>query len=361
MKKLDQEMRSSNGAGGGFDMGPRSLGLFSLLLLLAISFAILISSHAARPPDPAGRVREFEFVYRAALKGLPAEAGRVEVWIPFPQSDANQEVSGVEIASDYRHELRRDPEYGNALLYFSAVKPAKRDATFNLKFKVKRREHLRSDIAQARTDADSRRDPLLKRFLLPDRLVPIDGRIVQLAAEAARGKESALEKARAIYDFTASNIKYDKSGTGWGRGDIYYACDLKRGNCSDFHAVFIGFCRALGIPARFEIGFPLPAARGEGEIPGYHCWAQFYLDGYGWIPVDCSEASKNPDKRDYFFGAHDENRVLFTIGRDILLDPPQKGARLNFFIYPYVEVDGEPFDGIEKKFYFRDLTPPVAF
>ena len=178
-----------------------------------------------------------------------------------------------------------------------------------------------------------------------------------MALEVTRGKTSDLDKARAVYDYAADNLKYDKSGTGWGRGDIYYACDIKRGNCTDFHAVFTGFTRAVGIPARFEIGFPLPPDRREGEIAGYHCWAEFYLQGYGWVPLDASEGGKNPDRRSYFFGAHDEHRVLFTIGRDIRLSPAQKGEPLNFFVYPYVEVDGRAFEKVQKKFYFRDVKP----
>jgi len=55
--------------------------------------------------------------------------------------------------------------------------------------------------------------------------------------------------------------------------------------------------------------------------------AEFYVEPYGWIPVDASEAWKHPDKKDYFFGAHDDNRLQFTVGRDIRLDPPQQAIR----------------------------------
>src|SRR5260370_27376096 len=92
--------------------------------------------------------------------------------------------------------------------------------------------------------------------------------------------------------------------------------------------------RAAGIPARFEIGFPLPADQHAGTIPGYHCWAQFYVDRYGWIPVDASEAWKHPEKKDYFFGAHDDNPLQFSVGRHIRLDPPQQGDPLNHVISP---------------------------
>jgi transglutaminase-like putative cysteine protease len=200
-----------------------------------------------------------------------------------------------------------------------------------------------------------RRDPKLRRWLEPDRLVPIGGAIRELAEDVTRARTTPLARARAIYDYSVSTLKYDKSGTGWGRGDIYYACDVKRGNCTDFHSVFTGFARALGIPARFEIGFPLPADRSEGEIAGYHCWAQFWLDGFGWVPVDASEANKNPSRREYFFGAHDEHRVLLTTGRDIRLEPPQKGAPLNYFIYPYAEIDGKQAANVGKRFSFKDV------
>jgi transglutaminase-like putative cysteine protease len=251
--------------------------------------------------------------------------------------------------------LTRDPEYGNQILYIRVEAPTDPFLRVEMRFRVQRREYIRRPEAVRTASLVEGSDPLLTRWLQPDRLVPIEGWVRERALEVTRDARTDLEKARAIYEWTVSNIRYDKSGTGWGRGDIYYACHVKRGNCTDFHAAFIGFARAVGIPARFEIGFPLPPERGQGEISGYHCWAQFYLKGYGWVPVDASEAGKTPALRDYFFGAHDENRVLFTIGRDIRLEPPQQGEPLNYFIYPYVEVDGRPFPNVEKRFYFRDL------
>jgi transglutaminase-like putative cysteine protease len=177
--------------------------------------------------------------------------------------------------------------------------------------------------------------------------------IAELSAQETHGVQDPLAKARAIYNYVVGTMRYDKSGNGWGNGDAIWACTAKRGNCTDFHSLFIGMMRAAGIPARFEIGFPLPPDQHDGAIPGYHCWAQFYVEPYGWIPVDASEAWKHPDKKDYFFGAHDYNRLQFSVGRDIRLNPPQQGDPLNYFIYPYAELDGKPF-AVESKFSFRD-------
>jgi len=226
-----------------------------------------------------------------------------------------------------------------------------------MRFRVVRREH-RIPLGSVPSTVQpinltTKRD--VTRFLTPDRLVPITDAIASLSERETQGLRTPLQKACAIYDYVTTVMRYDKSGEGWGRGDALFACDSKRGNCTDFHSLLIGMMRAAGIPARFEIGFPLPPDKTEGPVAGYHCWAQFYLDSVGWIPVDSSEAWKNPAKRDYFFGAHDENRVLFTVGRDIRLNPPQDGQPLNFFIYPYVEVGGKRFDGVKYQFAFRDL------
>ena len=47
--------------------------------------------------------------------------------------------------------------------------------------------------------------------------------------------------------------------------------------------------RVSGIPAKFVVGFPL-SKLSEGPVLGYHCWAEFYDEQIGWVPVDISEA-----------------------------------------------------------------------
>jgi hypothetical protein len=78
------------------------------------------------------------------------------------------------------------------------------------------------------------------------------------------------------------------------------------------------------------------------------------VNGVGWIPVDASEGWKNKEKRDYYFGATDQNRVMFSMGRDIRLKPLQKGEPLNYFVYPYAELDGKPFSDLKNEYTFRD-------
>ena len=118
--------------------------------------------------------------------------------------------------------------------------------------------------------------------------------------------------------------------------------------------------RSKKIPARFEMGLSVPEGQSAGQIAGYHCWAEFYTRERGWFPVDISEAWKHPEKKDYFFGAHDANRVEFTLGRDLELSPKQDGKPLNYFVYPYVEVTGKEYPNVSTAFSFADVDAAMA-
>lgn len=332
--------------------------LFSSVLLGWVLSGCRSSSAdiAAGAVHRAGTDRTFEFTYVARVPALP-KAKQLRVWIPIPQADDHQDIEQLRIESPAPYEMHRGGEYGNRYVYLEVNAGAVAGPVeIRMSFVAKRREHKVTlpPAPQVGLSASWMDDARLERFLQPDRLVPLDGVIAALAGQEVDRNGSALEKARQVYDYVVRTMRYDKSGEGWGRGDAVFACDSKRGNCTDFHSVLIGMLRVAGVPARFEIGFPLPADKVEGEIPGYHCWASFYVEGLGWVPVDASEAWKQPEKRDYFFGAHDEHRVLFTLGRDITLEPQQAGEPLNYFIYPHVEADGKKVE-VETKFFFRDV------
>jgi len=338
----------------------RWLPLF-LLLLVGFSVAGTAASDDHGTADNSSSqaaTRSFEFTYQVHFPATENPAGPVRLWIPLPQTDGYQDVSSLRIDSPVSYSQGRDSEYKNTFAEFNPT-PQQAATGFDvtLHFTATRHEHK---VALIRAGANNASvppsDPMFARYLQPDKLVPLNGTIAELAKEHTVGDTTQIEKARHIYEYVVSTMRYDKTGEGWGRGDAVWACTAKRGNCTDFHSLFIGMMRSSGIPARFEIGFPIPEGKTEGDIAGYHCWAEFYLNGVGWVPVDASEAWKNPAKHDYFFGAHDVNRVFFTYGRDIRLSPDQKGDPLNYFIYPYAEINGQPVKNLQTHFSFHDVA-----
>jgi transglutaminase-like putative cysteine protease len=336
---------------------PNRANFASIILAAALAIAGALAALAAAPAPAPDKVRDIVFTYHTVITVTDTRAHRVAAWIPLPREGAFQSVSGLAVESPVAHtRIVKQSNGGNRVLYLEAVAPIPASIPVTVRFRVHRVEES-ADLAKARRDVAEPTDGGFGAFLRPYRLVPTGGRIAQVSATVGDTGASPYEQAHAIYQYVIANMKYDKSGTGWGRGDAIYACDVKKGNCTDFHSLFIALARSRGIPARFTIGFPLGDTK-SGAIPGYHCWAEFYAGGQ-WVPVDASEAWKHPDRHDYYFGHLDADRVAFTWGRDLVLKPRQAGAPLNYLIYPYVEIDGKavgPAD-VKNRFEYADVAP----
>jgi uncharacterized protein (TIGR03000 family) len=302
----------------------------------------------AKPKTEASqpKTRTFLFTYSATVTGLPA-GKTARVWLPVPPSNTEQEVEIVSKNVPPGGKIAKEDKHGNEILSVEAKADKDGQLPLELTYRVTRKEVLGGHKGK-KIDPDQ-----VAMYLEPNAKVPVGGKSLELIKDKKLPSDQ-LETARVLYEVVNGHMRYSKEGTSWGQGDSDWACTSGYGNCTDFHSLFMSLARAQNIPAKFEIGFPLPVKRGAGEIPGYHCWAYFRPSGHGWIPVDISEANKNPNLKDYYFGNLSEDRVTFSTGRDLELVPKQAGKPLNFFIYPYVEVDGKPYDKVQKKFSFKD-------
>ena len=299
------------------------------LTLVALIMAAIVPFASA---DDASRT--FDATYTATISNIPADAGVLNVWIPIPTSRAEQVISDVTIDSPYTWTRMREKEFGNEYIVGKIPAPQTGELTVKVNFHATRKSVAYQSIANV---TPSKRE--IARALRADRLVTLSPRVRKIADEVTAGKTSTTDQAQALYQYVVTTMKYDKTIPGWGNGDTERACDIKAGNCTDFHSMFMSLARAKSIPTRFLIGFPLPKT--SGKAPGYHCWAEFY-DGKSWVPVDASEASKSSDPavRTFLFGNLGADRVEFTRGRDLTLDPPTSEP-VNYFLHPRAEAKGK--------------------
>ncbi len=252
------------------------------------------------------------------------------MWLPLPETDKFQTVEVLSIKAPGRQRVLYDSDRKNRILFLEL---AKEDSKKNIeiKFRVTRLEKSVYDAIEKSTDS----------FLNSDRLTPVNDKFRAIAQDVVKDKKQVLVRARALYDHVIDNMRYQKYGDGWGKGDAVYACDVKTGNCTDFHSYFIALARSVGIPARFFIGAGIPSERDDGGIDGYHCWAEFHADGKWW-PVDISEGDKYSNLATYYFGHNPANRFEMSRGRDIVVDPLPASGPINFLAYPVLEVEGKP-------------------
>ena len=324
--------------------------LFTLLAMVSSTMLCGLSDAQEATKDKT-KTRAFELAYAATIEGVPKDA-TVRVWFPVAKSNKWQEVKVKSSEFPNKHSVAEDASFGNKIGYFKVENPTK-PVSFQLTYDVVRKETTTQVAKTKLTDQQK------TVFLQKNKFVPTSGKPTELLKDQ-KLPEDRLAAGRTLYDLVGQHMKYDKSIAGYGKGDVLRACDVGAGNCTDFHSLFISLARNQKIPSRFEIGFPLPASAvgksGSGEIKGYHCWAWFHSPDNGWVPVDISEADKDPSNRDYFFGNLTADRVAFSTGRDIKLVPESKSEPLNYFIYPHVEVDGKvwPKEKVVTKFGYKN-------
>ena len=268
----------------------------------------------------------FEFTYRAMLPEIDGDA---RCWLPLADTDAFQTVTVKSINVPGAQTTLTDRAHGNRVLMLDLT-PEDSGRILEIVYDVVRQE--KNAYAGDPEEAE--------QYLQPERMVPSDPTIRALAEQAVEGRTSDLMRARALYDHVMEQMQYKKFGEGWGKGDAVFACSSLYGNCTDYHAYFIGLARSVGIPARFAIGASIPSSRNNGGTEGYHCWAEFYAEGKWW-PVDISEADKFSALSMYYFGHHPANRFEFSHGRDLVVEPAPASGPINFLAYPLLEVDGK--------------------
>jgi transglutaminase-like putative cysteine protease len=152
------------------------------------------------------------------------------------------------------------------------------------------------------------------------------------------------------------------------------------GKCGDLNAMFVGLCRSVGIPARDVYGIRVAksnhgyaslGANAEVISRAQHCRAEFYVQGYGWIPADPADVRKvvleeppgnlavNDPKvekmRKMLFGAWEMNWMAYSYAHDVQL-PGSKGPKLPYFMYPNGETAEGRLDSLDPDAFKYQLT-----
>lgn len=111
--------------------------------------------------------------------------------------------------------------------------------------------------------------------------------------EESRG--DIIGYARLCYHYVAENFDYLNANTG-----LHPLSKLLAdggGDCGNLSTLFVTLLRQKGIPARHIV-----TVRPDGS---FHVWADFYLEKYGWIPVDVTAKHDNPQGNFFGFCAGD--------------------------------------------------------
>ena len=300
--------------------------------------------------------------------------GVSRAWIPLPlvgDTDWHKTIGSAWSGNAARAEVLRDGKYGISMLYAewrdSAALPAI-EVTSRFMTRERAVDFSRPDAAVADLSAADR-----AFFTAPTDLIPTDGIVRKTAQKIAGGAKSDIEKARTLYEWVVDNTFRDPKTRGCGWGDIKSMLETGHlgGKCGDLNALFVGFARSLGVPARDVYGVRVASSdhgyRSLGigtpnATRAQHCRAEFFARGHGWVPVDPGDVrkvvleeppgnlplkdAKVEAARKRLFGGWEMNWLAYNMGHDVKL-PHSSGPKLPYLMYVNAETGGEMLDQLD--------------
>ena len=333
------------------------------LFLLLCGLAAPNGTLPARALESTAGTRSATYQVRHALtvKDIPSGSKSVRVWFWLPDDDECQDVLELVLENPppgYR--ITRDAANGHRYLYAELNNPASGSFQLSTRFTLRRRAvALTLDPAKAvPLSSDDR--ARYAEYLRPDcPHMEVTEKMIGLAKQICGDETNVVLQARKLFDFVVDNTKHyslANAPKSSGQGDAQYCLDKNGGSCTDQHAFFIALARARGIPTRLQFGSRLQVKNeGKDVDPGYRCWVNYFVPGYGWVPMDIAAANTTPAERDHYFSGLDERRIRFSEGRDLELNPRQRGPKVNLFIAAYVEVDEKPHSALDRVMNFTQL------
>jgi transglutaminase-like putative cysteine protease len=337
------------------------------LLASALPRTVLAEEQRRFDPTP-GDWKGYEVVTKVSLQ---KPAGASTVWIPLPSVDTDWQrtlsnnwtgnATSAKIASDERYGTR----------YLVAQFPAGTVPQLEVVSRIQTRD--RKENWKTNTPATESAEDL-RLWLRPTDLMPLDGIVLKTANQIVAGAKTDEDKAQRIYDWIVLNTFREPKVKGCGVGDIKTMLETANlsGKCADLNGLFVGLCRAVGVPARDVYGIRVaPSAFGYKELGGkpaslqgaQHCRAEVYLKKHGWVAMDPADVAKvmrqeTPEwlkdadhpvvapVRKALFGGWEGNWMGYNFGHDVKLQDSKTIGKVGFLMYPQAESNGEPYDSL---------------
>ena len=347
----------------------------NFLTLAAATAAASLQAGGARAavspeaPPINGPWRTFDVVTEVEIwpQDLPAR-----LWLPIAQYGDTDYQRALDVrwtGNPSATGIYRDPRYG-APAFFARWDDRSVTPALQVTNRIATRNR-RVDLASPGPVSPLTREES-ELYLQPTSHIPTDGIVRATATRILpMATTNPVERARAIYDWIVVNTYRDPKVIGCGTGDIRFMLESGNlgGKCADLNALFVGLARSVGIPARDVYGVRVADSATwkslgkSGDISkAQHCRAEFYAEGYGWVPVDPADVRKvvleespgglpidDPKvqrARSLLFGSWEMNWIAYNHGHDVAL-PGASGKPIPFLMYPQGESGTRRLDSLD--------------
>jgi transglutaminase-like putative cysteine protease len=313
--------------------------------------------------------------------------GATQAWVPLPlTADTSwfRAVGNTWSGNTASARLVSDGKYGATMLH-AQWREGEAAPVIEVTSRFMTRDHD-VDLSRPGKSVETLAGADREFYLAATELIPTDGIVKETAQDITKGMKGDVQKARAIYEWVVDNTFRNPKTRGCGWGDIKSMLETRNlgGKCGDLNAMFVGLARASGVPARDVYGLRVARSRhgyaslgvGSPNITrAQHCRAEFFAQGYGWVPVDPADVrkvvleeppgnlaikdAKVEAARKRLFGNWEMNWLAYNMGHDVKL-PGSSGPKLPYLMYINAETGGEMRDQLDPDNVKYTITAKAA-
>lgn len=253
--------------------------IFTLFVL--ISFCISITAQV-----------EYQITNEVSITNKDCNLSKLALILPVPQSNNYQTIENFTMSDGT---IKKAGDTGNKYLHTSLTSGLPgigNNYTLSSYFNATLYP-MYIDISQFKTiyPYDTQSDIYKKYAVSKGEYIDINNSVIKQIANQLWNNANGhvIDYAYACYLYVAENFSYLNPNTGI--HPIANILSQGGGDCGNLASIFINLMRVKGIPAKHII-----TVRPNGT---YHVWADFYLQNYGWVPVDVNMKLDYPNG-DYF-------------------------------------------------------------
>lgn len=255
------------------------------------------------------------------------ESGSTKLWLAWPHSKMVEDLNTTRPPSKLTTIAEQE------IAYFDL----REGESVQLSYSVGKYVGNRSSLTQEARDF----------YLRSTRLSPITDEMRVLAQEITAGSRTAHARAERLFYYLVDQFQYVYPPKSRGSQAFLLA---RKGDCGEYSFLYTALCRTLKIPCRTVVG-----SWAVGKMQA-HVWNEVYIEGTGWIPVDCSMGYIQKKKKWQFlfsdirtlrwrkyFGSTEGQRIIFSYDAEIPLEPAYVGIEDERLQTSFFSIDGKPF------------------
>jgi len=266
---------------------------------LVASQSVIAASLDYPPPSPAFTLLNpvmNEITYNVQMKNLGSGEASVNADLALPRTwapDTYIQTTDIRtsegVATSYENRLNK---YLNLVSSLAPGDSVSIDVTY-LELKYTLSVYTHNIVWNLSYPTD------LAFYTQPETFIESDNGSIQSIASAIVGNTlNPFRIAEKLYSYTISHLTYAPQSRTQG---ALWALENGKGDCSEYSTLFAALMRAVGIPARTVAGHMSQVISLGGSSNSSmswagspHMWAEFYVSGYGWVPVDPSSGENDP-------------------------------------------------------------------